>query len=116
VAVQGSDEYSKKMDRELWTNSQVIAALSESVALKLNLESEHGRNFSSIFPVFTTPTLYFIDAGTGQALKMLHGFSDVDEFFKGFNEATQAHNKSIAMQQKDQTASTPLSIEEQKQK
>jgi len=75
VSVQGeNNEECEKLDKETWRDSELIDEINSScVALRFNWDDLNGKNFTSIFPVFVVPTIYFI-APSGTPLSILTTF------------------------------------------
>jgi len=91
VALHSENAECQKMDKETWGNADVNSLLTRNcVALKLQWSSADAKNFYSIYPVLTTPTIYFIQGTTGVPLKILTGFQTAEQFTQTYNQALQA--------------------------
>lgn len=70
----------KKLDREVFADARVASAARGLVAVRVNAEKE-GEEVAERFEVHGYPTLLFVD-GTGNVVKRVEGYVDVDEMLK----------------------------------
>jgi len=91
------DETSTKVD-ESFDNPALdqLCLTSNTVAIKLEVKSEPGIQFSQIYPVVIVPCVFFINGDNGVPLEVAGGYLAPEELAQKFSSAVQLHQSSIA--------------------
>lgn len=70
-----------KLDREVFTDERVKAALKDVLPIRVNAEKGNGRSVAARYHVRGLPTLLFVNAD-GNVVKRSEGFISADGFLK----------------------------------
>ncbi len=70
----------KKLDRDVYSDSRVAAALKDVIPVKVNAE-KGGEDVARRYAVEGFPTILFVDAN-GQVVKRIDGYVDADEMLR----------------------------------
>jgi len=108
VHIYGDDVASREMT-ETWNDENVRLFMSSNncVAIRLEANSQSGRQFSQIYPVMCVPSVFFINGSNGIPLEVCGGSLSPAQLVDKFRHAIQLHSSQIPTSNLSTTSPQP---------